>query len=504
MLIVDAVMTPEYMAKEYVRCASDYWHYLTTYVKTLDVERNLLLPFASFENPKYTEYIHSLLDEIHRAHMARRAPEFKHPDFIIVKSRQLYLTTAISGYLLWCLLFRDNFNGIITTIKDQMLDGQPLNDWNKSIGRIQAMLETTPEWLRPNPVDLIRSDGVIAFTTRGSKIYGDAGLQPASGTQVDIHLGDEWAKQDFTLTKQASLAKAVKCVNIKLSTPNGRNEFYESFKQAQDEPTKTSYQLWKPYWRDRIPVEKQQAYWEQTVRECDGNEALARQELEHSFAGLISTGRTFDKFIQDKHTLLIPKNFTTGHSFLVFDFGNSPAVTAATLFTIRSVTGFPTRMIILDCVYASGMHPREFSVLVRDMLGRYRLLPDIYCLGDPSGVSKPREGTGQSSFDLFGDEGFFMNPASNRVMEGIMQVNGAFWKNQLFVNKELQSVIDALNGCTTPKDNDKYTTTPPHPGTDIIDTVRYGVVYGLSVLDSWMLPGVETGFGTNQEQIPGD
>jgi hypothetical protein len=269
----------------------------------------------------------------------------------------------------------------------------------------------------------------------------------------------------------------VKGVNILLSTPKGMNNaFYDVYIQARDNPDESSYDIITPHWKDRIAPNKHDEYWRSAIRKYSGDIAMANQELNHSFEGALTKGRVFSQFMSAKHTInILPTSFAHGKIVCGVDFGYShPTVFC---FMAQMSNGI---WHVFDLYEANELHPRVHTSNIIMLLNKWGLtVQDCTFYADPSGESKPREGTGESSFELFKQAGIKMIPANNRCMEGIQKVNDLFYQDKLYISTYLTTLIDALNQAKFPVNRngeiigEKY---EESEFTDRLDALRYAVM----------------------------
>ncbi len=135
----------EEQAVEIVKCMEDPVYFIRTYVKIVNVDRGLV-PFDMW--PFQEEMVKS----------------FHNNRFSIAKMpRQVGKTTTTVGYMLWCVLFQEEYSIAILANKGQLAQ--------EILSRIQKAYEYLPIWLQ---------QGIIVWNKRnielenGSKIYAYA------------------------------------------------------------------------------------------------------------------------------------------------------------------------------------------------------------------------------------------------------------------------------------------------------------------------------------------
>jgi hypothetical protein len=488
--------------EELCKCDEDYTYWLKTYVKTYDRDNKKVLPFASFENPAYRDYIFNVLHEIH-IRLEDNIP-LEQKDLLILKSRQLYFSWAITTYFTWRMLFRRYSSSTLTSEKEVKID--IANNSNTLMGKIDFVMDRLPIWMQPDDDDYTKAHLRRGIISNDSWIMGDSGTEPCRSEQVDVCLADEFAFQSYTQTKLASMREGVKRSIILLSSPKGRaNEFYKNYDYAIKNPTATSFKVITPHWKDRIPETQQEAYWTKKLKDYNGDIAMLEQELNHSFNGTAGIGGVFKQFAS-KHILttmpdLLDTKSITVYGYLVaLDFG---AIAATAVLLVCTSKG----IYIIDSFAREGYSPERMSTEIRTMLTKYAVPAHMLrYVGDPSGKSRSRENPEWSSFGLFAQQDIHIVPAPNRVLEGIQTINGEFYKDRLFIMDNNEELIEAIRQAVYPTDNngrpkeDKYEL--PRPLIDLVDAFRYGVAYGIT----WGTPAQKAiiGLGNNRSVTPMD
>lgn len=456
--------------KMFLRYSSDPWEFVAHQIKTYDAEKGNFRYFAYFSGtealPTFRNNIKELIYTLDKLRREKRMGEYH--DLLIEKSRQMYCTTAILAYLLWCLLFVDNFAGLVTSEKSVKIDKK--SDPNSLLGRIDMMITQLPQWMHPEPSDLVRSHLTIGLKSRNSMISGDAGVNPGRAGQFDIIFNDEFAFQEFSETKLASEYAAAKGPIVFASTPNGKNNAFYRLRQTAGQK-KIKLLTW--HWSLR----RTQAWYDKKKEEYLDAATLA-QEQDISYTGSKSN-RAFPQFISAVNTADIAASLPTGEDYIFLDFGwTHPTV----LLFVRKTK---EHLYIYDCHAGSEMSPKQHAEQAIKIMAKYNLKPNNYkWFGDPSGASKSRE-TGQSSYQLFTQEilnltkiPITIQQANNKVIEGIQQVNTAFKNKAATIDTKATMVIDALNEAvftvnakgeiTSDKYKDDWTA-------DYCDVVRYAI-----------------------------
>ena len=257
---VELSYTEEQVA-EILKCTEDPVYFIKTYVKIVNVDHGLV-PFDMWNFQE---------DMVRDFHSNR---------FCIAKMpRQVGKTTTTVGYMLWCVLFQEEYTVGILANKGQLAQD--------ILGKIQKAYEYLPIWLQ---------QGIITWNKRslelenGSKIfaYATSAAGVRGGTYNLIFLDEfafvphNMATEFFTSTYPViSSGKTSKVIIV--STPNGLNLFYKMWKDATE--GRSNYKTIEVHW-SQVPG-RDFAWKEETIRNT--SEEQFRQEFETEFIGSTAT-----------------------------------------------------------------------------------------------------------------------------------------------------------------------------------------------------------------------
>lgn len=193
---------------------------------------------------------------------------FKKNDFsIVLKSRQLGISTLSAGYALWLMLFHEDRNILALATTQQTARNLLL--------KVQFMYDQLPSWLKQ---DFEEYNKLSLRLTNGSRIVAASSSSNAARSEsVSLLIIDEAAfidniEKTFTSAQQ-TLATGGQC--IALSTPNGvGNWFHRTYKKAELKensfvPIKLKWNLHPDRdqeWRDR---QDRDLGPKQAAQECD-------------------------------------------------------------------------------------------------------------------------------------------------------------------------------------------------------------------------------------------
>ena len=257
---VDLSYTEE-QAIEIAKCIDDPVYFIKTYVKIVNVDRGLI----PFEMWPFQE------DMVRNFHENR---------FSICKMpRQVGKTTTSAGYMLWSVLFKENFSVAILANKGNLAQD--------ILSRIQYAYEYLPLWLQQGIVvwnkrslELENGSKIAAFATSNSGVRG--------GTYNLIFL-DEFAfvpqnmANDFFTSTYPVISSGKTTKVIIVSTPYGLNHFYKMWVDATEK--RSLYKPLEVHW-SMVPG-RDQRWKEETIRNT--SEEQFQQEFETEFIGSSAT-----------------------------------------------------------------------------------------------------------------------------------------------------------------------------------------------------------------------
>jgi len=117
----------EIIASEYKLCATDYIHFMKKYCKIQHPTRGRigfhLYPFQE-------STIEQLVENRYN---------------IILKARQMGISTLVAAYSLWKLLFQEDFNILVIAIKQDVA--------KNLITKVRLMYENLPSWLKEGSLE---------------------------------------------------------------------------------------------------------------------------------------------------------------------------------------------------------------------------------------------------------------------------------------------------------------------------------------------------------------
>jgi hypothetical protein len=251
----------EEQAVEIAKCIEDPVYFIRTYVKIVNVDKGLV-PFDMW----------SFQEEMVKSFHENRFSISKMP-------RQVGKTTTTVGYMLWCVLFNDEYNVAILANKGGLAQ--------EILSRLQKAYEYLPLWLQ---------QGIIVWNKRnielenGSKIFAYAtSASGVRGGSYNLIFLDEFAfvphnmAQDFFQSTYPVISSGSTSKVIIVSTPNGLNLFYKMWTDAIE--GRSSYVPVEVHW-SMVPG-RDEKWKEETIRNT--SEEQFRVEFETEFIGSSAT-----------------------------------------------------------------------------------------------------------------------------------------------------------------------------------------------------------------------
>ena len=244
----------EVIRQEYVKCASDPAHFMKKYCHIQHPQRGRII----FNLYPFQDKVLNLWKD--------------NPYSIVLKSRQLGISTLSAGYSLWLMLFHKDKNVLCIVTKQETAKNM--------VTKVKFMYENLPSWLKVNADE---NNKLTLRLNNGSQIKavsaaGDAGRSEA----VSLLLIDEAAFIEGIDTIWASAQQTLATGGgaIVLSTPYGTgNWFHQTWVKA--EAQQNDFLPIKLPWF--VHPERNEA-WRKKQDELLGDPRLASQECDCDFS----------------------------------------------------------------------------------------------------------------------------------------------------------------------------------------------------------------------------
>ena len=240
--------------QEYIKCAKDPAHFMKKYCNIQHPQRGRIL----FNLYPFQEKVLHLMQE--------------NPYSIILKSRQLGISTLSAGYSLWLMLFHKDKNVLCIATKQETA--------RNMVTKVKFMYDNLPSWLKipaeeNNKLSLRLNNGSIIKATSASS---DAGRSEAvslllidEAAFID-QIGEIWASAQQTLATGGGA--------IVLSTPYGTgNWFHKTWVSAENNQN--------DFLPIRLPWDvhpERDQVWRDRQDELLGDPRLASQECDCDFS----------------------------------------------------------------------------------------------------------------------------------------------------------------------------------------------------------------------------
>jgi len=285
----DKIKITETYIQEYLKCKNDFNHYISNYIL-------LELPGGDVKIKPYDKQL-ELIKTINEEHYV-----------IVVKSRQIGISTIIQAYISWLVVFHDNaVVGIISK------DGPAATKFSRFIA---GFIDKLPSWMRPK---FEKRNERSFILKNGSKVYNSP-IDPKNplncfrGESITFlvideaafvqKLDDAWTGMVPALATNQKSAKEndVPFGTIILSTPNktvGTGKFFYSRYQN----AVAGNDIFKPFIIHWKMIKELNEEWYQTqCRLFDNDLRKIQQELELKF---LPTGGSF---FDEKTNIILQDN----------------------------------------------------------------------------------------------------------------------------------------------------------------------------------------------------
>jgi len=240
--------------QEYVKCAADPVHFMKKYCFIQHPQRGRI-PFHLY--PFQEKVLHLFRDN---------------PYSVVLKSRQLGISTLGAGYSLWLMLFHKDKNVLCIATKQETAKNM--------VTKVKFMYENLPSWLK---IDAPENNKLTLRLSNGSQIKATSASSDAGRSEaVSLLLIDEAAFieniGEIWASAQQTLATGGGC--IALSTPYGTgNWFHQTWVRAEN--GESDFLPIKLPWY--VHPERDQK-WRDRQDELLGDPRMAAQECDCDFS----------------------------------------------------------------------------------------------------------------------------------------------------------------------------------------------------------------------------
>ena len=246
-------LTKQEIMKEIVRCGKKPEYFIHTYAKITHPMKGLI-PFHlyPFQKDLLTDF------EDHRFN-------------VILKARQLGISTVTAAYVAWMMMFHREKNVLVIATK--------FNTAANLVKKVKAIIKALPVWLRISTVDIDNRTSFVLSNgsqIKASSTSGDAGRSEALSLLVIDEAAHVEGLDELWMGLYPTLSTGGRC--IALSTPNGvGNWFHKIYSEADNKandffPTKLPWQ---------VHPDRDEEWFEKETRNMSRREIA--QELECNF-----------------------------------------------------------------------------------------------------------------------------------------------------------------------------------------------------------------------------
>ena len=202
-------LTKQEVMKEIVRCGKKPEYFIHTYAKITHPQKGLI-PFHLYD------FQEKLLEDFE-----------DHRFNVILKARQLGISTITAAYVAWMMMFHREKNVLVIATK--------FNTAANLVKKVKAIIKNLPEWLKISNVDIDNRTSFVLSNgsqIKASSTSGDAGRSEALSLLVIDEAAHVEGLDDLWMGLYPTLSTGGRC--IALSTPNGvGNWFHKVFVEAE-------------------------------------------------------------------------------------------------------------------------------------------------------------------------------------------------------------------------------------------------------------------------------
>ena len=349
--------------QEYIKVATNAKYFIKNYTKIVSVDEGLI-PFATWK------FQDEMLDT------------FDKNRFSICKlPRQVGKTTTVGAYLLWKILFTEDYNiAILANKRSQAIE---------ILGRIQLMYEHLPQWMQQgvlewNKASLRLENGseIIASSTSSSAIRG---------TSQNLIYLDEFAfvpnniQEEFFTSVFPTISSGKTSKVIITSTPNGMNLFYKIWVESEEQ--RNDYERVEIHWSD-VPG-RDEEWRDEIIRNT--SEEQFRQEFECEFLGSTNTlihptklkALTFRSPLYTKNNYICYEEAQRNHTYIIVADTSRGLGQDYSAFIVFDITQYPYRGVGL--YRSKEISPMLYPNVIYDAAKQYNdafVLVEINDIGE--------------------------------------------------------------------------------------------------------------------------
>tara|TARA_R100000995_G_scaffold84209_1_gene62215 strand:+ start:4456 stop:6042 length:1587 start_codon:yes stop_codon:yes gene_type:complete len=202
-------LTKKEILKEVVKSGKDVRYFIRNYAK-IPHPGHGLIPFKTYD------YQDDLLDDFN-----------DHRFTVILKARQLGISTIVAAYVSWMLLFHRDKNVLVVATK--------LSTAANLVRKVKGIIKHLPDWLRIASIDIDNKNSFELSNgsqVKASSTSGDAGRSEALSLLVIDEAAHIENLTDLWTGLYPTISTGGRCIS--LSTPNGVGDwFHETYIKSE-------------------------------------------------------------------------------------------------------------------------------------------------------------------------------------------------------------------------------------------------------------------------------
>lgn len=246
-------LTKQEVMKEIVRCGKKPDYFINTYAKITHPQRGLI-PFHLYD------FQEKLLEDFE-----------DHRFNVILKARQLGISTITAAYVAWMMMFHREKNVLVIATK--------FSTAANLVKKVKSIIKNLPQWLKISTVDIDNRTSFVLSNgsqIKASSTSGDAGRSEALSLLVIDEAAHVEGLEDLWMGLYPTLSTGGRC--IALSTPNGVGNWFHKIYVEAENKSNDFYPTILPW--DSHP-DRDEEWYEKETRNMSAREIA--QELECNF-----------------------------------------------------------------------------------------------------------------------------------------------------------------------------------------------------------------------------
>jgi hypothetical protein len=327
------ILTDPKQKREIIHCMMDPWYWFLNYYKTFDKPKERVAGFPDW--PYLQEYVYEL---------------DKGGKILVEKSRDMMITITTCGYMLYCVQFRPNWSGFVTSRReDEVDDGGPNATTDSIFGIVLFGHALQPEWMAA-PLSFTHLRIQNEEEGMGSYIKGEsANINVGRSKSVTFKWGDEFAFVPQSERVHAAMSGGAYRTLLYTSTSNLSGNAFQRLRDDQD----SGFRLLTYRWNVRPGKDEQ--WYKKQIKGMDAITRATELDIEYEVNSAINV---YPRYRYKTHTIA-NKDIPDGEVILTFDEGFAHP---GALYVARWVDGV---LYIVDETYEAGIHIQIDDVLER-------------------------------------------------------------------------------------------------------------------------------------------